>query len=55
MATTDHETDESHEPDAGARPGHRWLWFVGLYVVSVAGLAGVVYGLKAMLDWIVFA
>jgi len=31
-------------------PRHRWLWFAGLYVAGVLGVAGVAYGLHWMLD-----
>jgi hypothetical protein len=28
---------------------HRWLWFAGLYAAGVLTIAGVAYGLRAML------
>lgn len=32
----------------------RLLWFAGLYVAGVVTVAGAVYGLKFLIDWIVF-
>jgi hypothetical protein len=46
-------TDTNNPADREPRPRYRWLWFAGLYVASIATVAGAVYGLKFLIDWIV--
>lgn len=33
-----------------AHPVNRWLWFAGLYIIGVATLAIVAYGVRAFLS-----
>jgi len=54
MATDTTDRDEDRASSTEDRPVRRWAWFAGLYVASIAAVAGAVYGLKAIIDLIVF-